>query len=507
MRTLMALLLFLTLVVPAGGQQLEADARAKTIAPYLDEQTLAVAHVDLSRLDPEALATKFAELSQDKRPEVAKNMAGFRQGLAAFKQAGGKDVFFVFSLADLPNLPFVVVPLYEGSDAQALLRFREQLKLFPGGTAEKIGQAIVAGGKDVVARLRGLKAAPPAALAKAFTAAGDTTAQLLLLPSARSRQVVEQLLPALPRELGGGPTTTLTRGILWAAAGADLAPKLSLRVVAQSQDADAAQKLHGLIVQVLKTLREDKALEKEVPDLARITALLTPRLAGDQLLVTLDDPAIATVLVSSVQKVRTAAARAQSANNLRQLAQAMADYHDKHRTFPPHASYDKTGRPLLSWRVHVLPFLNEDDLYKEFHLDEPWDSEHNRKLIARMPAVFHSPLSRLGGEHKTAYLVPAGKETIFPPGAKGVRIADITDGTSNTILIVEAADSHAVPWTKPEDLKVDEKEPLAGLTDGQRTSFQTAFADGSVHVLATAINPRTLWALFTRNGGEVVDLP
>src|SRR5262249_6251219 len=151
-------------------------------------------------------------------------------------------------LADMPDLPFVVVPLHEGTNVDALLRLREESHLFPGGSAERVGKALVAGSKRTVARLRNLKAEPYPELARAFAAAGDSTMQVLLLPSASSRQIVEQLMPQLPKELGGGPSRVLTRGIQWAAAGQEISPKFSLHVVVQSQDTKAAQKLHDWVV-------------------------------------------------------------------------------------------------------------------------------------------------------------------------------------------------------------------------------------------------------------------
>jgi hypothetical protein len=146
--------------------------------------------------------------------------------------------------------------------------------------------------------------------------------------------------------------------------------------------------------------------------------------------------------------------------------------------------------------------VGEEKLYKEFHLDEPWDSDHNKKLIARIPGVYQSANRKLTAAGKTRYLVPLGKATIFP-GNQPVSIKDITDGTARTIMIVEAIESRAVIWTRPEDLKVDPKKPLAGLVDKSK-DFQVLFADTSVRFLQAGIDPKTLWALFTRNGGEAL---
>src|SRR6202011_6136565 len=101
---------------------------------------------------------------------------------------------------------------------------------------------------------------------------------------------------------------------------------------------------------------------------------------------------------------------------------------------------------------------------KEFHLDERWDSEHNKALIARMPDVFRAPAAnpKLAADGKTTYLAPVGEATMFPAG-RGVRLAEVTDGTANTIQFVHADDDRAVVWTKPDDLQYDAKDPWKGL--------------------------------------------
>jgi Protein of unknown function (DUF1559) len=193
-----------------------------------------------------------------------------------------------------------------------------------------------------------------------------------------------------------------------------------------------------------------------------------------------------------------AAHRSRSINNLKQLGLAMHNYHSSKGSFPPKAVFDKDGKALLSWRVLLLPYLDQRKLAEEIHLDEAWDSEHNKKLVESMPKVFQS-----GGESEkpgeTAYLAFTGKGTIFD-GKKGIKLLEITDGTSNTIMFVESA--RGVPWTKPEDLAYDPDKPLPklGLVP---EGFLSTFCDGSVRFLRSNVPEETLRALITASGGEV----
>jgi prepilin-type processing-associated H-X9-DG protein len=192
-------------------------------------------------------------------------------------------------------------------------------------------------------------------------------------------------------------------------------------------------------------------------------------------------------------------------NNLKQIGLAMHNYHATHHTFPPAYSVDQAGKPLLSWRVHILPFIEQEALYKEFHLDEPWDSPHNQPLIDRMPSTYRCPSSRgrRADAGKSSYLVPRGPSTIFP-GSEGVKIQKITDGTSNTIFVVDAGDDRAVPWTKPEDWEIDPNLDLKGIFGHHPGGTNFAFADGSVRFLKETISPELLRKLITCNGGEVL---
>ena len=213
------------------------------------------------------------------------------------------------------------------------------------------------------------------------------------------------------------------------------------------------------------------------------------------------------LLLPAVQAAREAARRNSSLNNMRQISLALLTYHDVRGQYPAYANLDENGKPLLSWRVHILPYLEQQALYEQFHLDEPWDSPHNKQLISQIPPVYldpSSPADPTGG--KTHYLGVAGKGGIFERNGGNISIRTVTDGTSNTITILQVNDERSAVWTKPVDWKYDEKNPLNGLKPNLHpTIFLAAFADGSVHSLPQEIEPSTLKKLLIRNDGEIVD--
>jgi len=221
------------------------------------------------------------------------------------------------------------------------------------------------------------------------------------------------------------------------------------------------------------------------------------------------------VTLPAVGAAQESAQRMSGSNNLKQLALAFHNYHDTFNGFP-RDSYDAEGKPLLSWRVHILPFVDQQALYEQFHLDEPWDSEHNKKLIAQMPPTYAAP-GRRNADNETVYLAPVSDDSIMPPVdlknlkkarefPVGIRLADIRDGTSNTIMIVEMNEELAVTWSKPQDFKINVDDPLKGLVGLRRGGFQASLCDGSVHFFSELMDEELLNGLFTRNGGEVVNI-
>ena len=213
---------------------------------------------------------------------------------------------------------------------------------------------------------------------------------------------------------------------------------------------------------------------------------------------------LAALLLSAVRSARGEARRLQCANNLRLIALALRNYHEFFGCLPPAAIVDKDGRPLLSWRVLILASLVSTDLPDEFRRDEPWDSPHNRALMAKMPPIFACPSDPdVGpGSGMTPYQVVVGPDTAFSPDFRPVRVDDVADGTSNTLLVVESA--RPVLWTKPDDVRSDDPAPLLGLGSRHPGGFNAVFGDGSVRFLKNTIKPATLRALLTRAGAEAV---
>jgi hypothetical protein len=211
------------------------------------------------------------------------------------------------------------------------------------------------------------------------------------------------------------------------------------------------------------------------------------------------------LMLPAVQAAREAARRQVSMNNMKQIALAMHNYESTFKRFPPRANRSPDGKPLLSWRVALLPYLEQNELYNRFHLDEPWDSPHNLELLELMPQLYRNP-SADTPPGWTSYLAPSGPGGIFE-GAEGTRFSQITDGTSNTLLVLEVNPEAGTWWTAPDDLEFDLDNPMEGLGSAHPGGFLAAMADGSVRFLSISIDPRVLRALLTMAGGEAVQVP
>jgi prepilin-type processing-associated H-X9-DG protein len=200
-----------------------------------------------------------------------------------------------------------------------------------------------------------------------------------------------------------------------------------------------------------------------------------------------------------VQSAREAAKRSQCVNNLKQIGLALHNFHDANNRFPGDIK-DKDGKTLLSWRVQILPYIEQQALYNKFKLDEPWDSANNKPLIDQMPMVFACPTNVNRKPGQTHYRGFTGKGGFFEDG-DGVQIASITDGTSNTIAVAEFKDGTI--WSKPDQADTD--DPSAFLASEHPGGFNVLFGDGSVRLIKDTIAKAILKALVSRNGGEIIN--
>jgi hypothetical protein len=522
MNRLPALLLTLlaTALAPAlasAQQVFDADARAAAIAPYLDKQTFAVVHVDLAKVSftegRKLVASKLTMIPKGQLAEMETQEALLSKWIAALRKAGARELYVVASMADIPaRPPFGVMRIAKDADVEQITKIivagPEDFEKEAAGNKAPFETAVIRGDlclghANTLARLKEQKGAALADLAQGFKVAGDTCVQAVFIQNEDTRVMIKQALPALPGPLSDYTGEDFTK-IRYAALGVTLPPKTSLRLGIQADDEAAATKLSKLVADAFALGKNE--VGEVFPKYDELAKLLTPKQNRDRLSLVLSEDnggvknliALATPSLAVASK---AAQRAQSANNLKQFALGMHNFHDVTKAFPPAAS-GKDGKSLLSWRVQILPYIEQSTLYDQFHHDEPWDSEHNMKLLEKMPTIYATPGLELKPGY-TTYLVPTGKKMVFD-GARKTSLADVTDGTSNTIMIVEADADKAVPWTKPDDLPIDLKKPLAGLGGVWENGFQAAFCDGSVHFLSTKIDLETLANLFQMNDGNPV---
>lgn len=208
------------------------------------------------------------------------------------------------------------------------------------------------------------------------------------------------------------------------------------------------------------------------------------------------------LLLPAVQQAREAARRTQAVNQLRQIALAHHNYHDVYGHFPTDI-LDADGQPLLSWRVAILPFMEQQALYEQFHLDEPWNSEHNLPLLKQMPESYQS--ANVPSESRTVFLRFTGMGTPFEKTKP--KFVDCLDGTSNTIMAVEANADLASEWSRPGDIPFQNDQPVSAVGQLRPGGFNAVFCDGAAHFLPNTISQELLKNLIQASDGNIVRFP
>lgn len=224
-------------------------------------------------------------------------------------------------------------------------------------------------------------------------------------------------------------------------------------------------------------------------------------------------PELLQTWLEQMASMKKSATANKSRNNMKQILLAMHNFHDVNNAFPPASAQKPNTKARHSWRVAILPFIDGNEIYENYNFNEPWDSDHNKQFLDKMPEAYASPgMDRSQG--MTKYLAIVGSNTVItsdqPTGLKGfqgTRMRDITDGTSNTIMLVEA--NKTVPWTKPEDLSFDTDQPIDKLMKQLPKSFPIGITDGSVHPFTISDEKearKSLKGAFTRSGDERINI-
>ncbi|WP_144058846.1 DUF1559 domain-containing protein [Rhodopirellula sp. SWK7] len=306
----------------------------------------------------------------------------------------------------------------------------------------------------------------------------------------------------------------------------------NLRIALMGTDEVAAQRIESILIDSIMAARvlaiaeinrnlastdQSNAMRQATDRYANrmadmITQSLKPKLQADEVAIELEsEVGIATtgvlvgLLLPAVQAAREAARRMSGSNNLKQVLLAFHNYHAAYRQLPPSAITDDDGKPLLSWRVALLPFLEEQELYQQFHLDEPWDSEHNLPLSKKLPAVYEAPGVSLP-PGMTIVQGVVGDDVGMRP-LKKTAFRDFLDGLSNSILVVEVNPDAAVVWSKPEDIEIDLNNPMRNLGNAREGGFHVALADGAIRFVTRSTDPELFKKLLTRAGKEVINDP
>lgn len=521
------------LMLATGATAFAGDERTM-LAPYVSDDTFAVLRLDVSAIPLPTISQEHLDTVL-KLPGQLKDMGVGLIMAEAFvkrvKEAGAEQVYAVIGLGDLhdgggPLLLFTTRADRVRETERALKSLLQEIINDPSSghwrtdaqdiETRQAGVLVVAGTKSAMQRYTSAKPVERNDLLAPLAKLADEKPVLsgVFCPGPDFRRVVRELWPKLPGVLAPLSGELADRWISLEGS-INLPPNLNPKLALQTKDPEAAEifaKLWRDMPAATAEFGDPSESSRMVQGYAQLLVTMLPaKVDGTRVNIGFPSEAsqfaqLGSMVSDAADKSMESSRRVKRINSLRQLILAMFNYESANKHLPPAAICDKDGKPLLSWRVAVLPFLGEMELYNQFHLNEAWDSPHNLPLIEKMPDIFVDPDPRIqssSGAGKTTYEVPVGKETIFFSN-EGATFREITDGAANTIAIIQVDPQQAVEWTRPSDWKVDLARPTQAL--GNMPNVIAAYADGHVQSFQrNKLSDDQLRAQLTRAGGESVE--
>ena len=455
----------------------------------LDDQSMVVGWINPSRAEFESLRLLATNLGMG--DESNEPLAEAKSTIESLRAASATRIYLVADFSAIMGQPPLV--LITAKDPAAVMKVFQPM--VPSQSALEIkaqGSMVMIGPKQRIDRLQGGKRSTPnAKLSEVLVEASSDHGLVVAIPSV-PREMLSTVLETNPNKSEGQFAASLVRGLE------------SGRFTLNEKEKRFELKLGFINPETAEYV--GKAAGDLIANDAKIPKQLRPTVIESTLtwqVVGIDNLNQLLKSIPWIREARDEAKAMQGMNNLKQVALAFHNFESAYQTFVPQTLTSKDGKKLLSWRVMILPFIEQLELYNQFHLDEPWDSEHNIKLVDRIPKIYESAGA---GKGKTTIQTLLTPQSVFGRQGKPVQFRDITDGTSNTIWLVEVDPADSVVWTKPEDYVAETEEAYTRLF-ANRKQVPFGFVDGSVRRFDSKLTYEVFKQLLSIKGGEVVQLP
>ena len=483
-----------------------AQTSAEKLLPLLDEQSFFLGRIQPGKID---LAKIMIPLVQKKAIPAAEAAAlGFFLNLQ--KNSIEKvidEIWFSASARDAATyfFPSIMIKIKPAAKTEDLLNLLKNMPL-PINIQTVSGQVIRKGQNSIlplsfvireekgfylleqVGAVKDTKKTKRTDIVQGFDAMGSLPFGAMLFPSKDNPLDLGKIFPSLKKAKGKeGEASGILNGLKLVTLGIYLDP-WRIEMVIQTENSELANDVQKSILKAIQSIPDlVQAQVEEVgkdPVFKALAAMVkSVSIMDDKVTIVITDFDPYFEIAARINEQNQAkAAAALSMNKVKNIATALLAYHKDKGKFPPAATLSKEGKPLLSWRVQILPYLGHNFLYKQFRQNEPWDSEHNKKFIRRIPPSFRETQDDLN-KGTTPSQAPVGIATLFNPGGTGTNSIQIINELSNTIMLVKVPEDKTAIWTKPEDWEIDISLPAKDLLKGFTNAIVFACADGEVKAI------------------------